>query len=479
MRGTFLSNLFLLLLLNLIVKPFWLLGVDREVQNMLGQEEYGAYFALLNFSILFSSLLDLGISSYNNRNIAQHQFLLGKYFPKLINIKAALSGVYVLVVLLSSLALGYRGDKLELLLILAFNQSLISLILFLRSNLTALLLFRRDSFISVADKILLIAFCGTLILYRDGEFLTVKNFVLAQSLAYGITVLLAFSFLVRRIKFKKISFRPQGYLAIIKESYPFAILVFLMAIYSRTDAIMLERLLPDGATQSGIYAQGYRILEAFSMIAYLFSTLLLPLFSKMLKEGSGVGPLVQTALKLLGVFALGIAVLASFNAEFIIQSLYDSEIEKATQVFKWLIFSLIPISSTYIFGTLLTAAGKLRFLNQMAISGVFLNLILNFLLIPSYQAEGAVYATLATQGITALVQVLACFRFIAIDMAWKVWLKLAAFVLLCVSGLLLVEQYFSSLSALIAGAVLVPLLGVLLGILNPKSVLELLKSGKK
>jgi|GEM_PF-5217839 len=45
MQRTFLTNLFLLLVLNLLVKPFYILGIDAGVQDAVGSEEYGGYAA--------------------------------------------------------------------------------------------------------------------------------------------------------------------------------------------------------------------------------------------------------------------------------------------------------------------------------------------------------------------------------------------------------------------------------------------------
>ena len=52
MKRKFVTNLILLLFLNLLVKPFWILGIDRTVQNLVGDESYGLYFALFNFSLI-------------------------------------------------------------------------------------------------------------------------------------------------------------------------------------------------------------------------------------------------------------------------------------------------------------------------------------------------------------------------------------------------------------------------------------------
>ena len=63
MKKTFFQNLLFLIFINLLVKPFYVLGVDRPVQNLVGHESYGLYFALFNFSFLFNIVLDIGITN--------------------------------------------------------------------------------------------------------------------------------------------------------------------------------------------------------------------------------------------------------------------------------------------------------------------------------------------------------------------------------------------------------------------------------
>ena len=90
MQNKFIKNIIFLLFLNLLVKPFWILGVDREVQNMLGDKSYGLYLAIFNFSYLFYIILDLGITNFNSRNIAQDNKSLSKHFAGLSEVKLIL-----------------------------------------------------------------------------------------------------------------------------------------------------------------------------------------------------------------------------------------------------------------------------------------------------------------------------------------------------------------------------------------------------
>ena len=66
MSKKILTNVFLLLAINLLIKPFWILGIDRTVQNTVGNDVYGAYMVMFNISLMFTMLLDFGINNYTS-----------------------------------------------------------------------------------------------------------------------------------------------------------------------------------------------------------------------------------------------------------------------------------------------------------------------------------------------------------------------------------------------------------------------------
>jgi O-antigen/teichoic acid export membrane protein len=171
---------------------------------------------------------------------------------------------------------------------------------------------------------------------------------------------------------------------------------------------LLERLLPDGKTQAGIYAQGFRILEVLSNFAYLFPVLLLPLFSKMLKQKEDVGHLVALAVSLVIIPAITLSISCSIYSMNIMNLLYHQP--STGGVFGIVILGFTGISITYLYGTLLTANGNLKQLNIMAIVAVSLNICLNLFLIPRFKAQGAAWSSFTTQTLTAFVQLILAYK---------------------------------------------------------------------
>jgi O-antigen/teichoic acid export membrane protein len=407
MQKKFITNLAFLLFLNLLIKPFWILGIDRAVQNTVGAESYGIYSALFNLSFLFNIILDVGITNYNNRNIAMHNHLLEKHLSGIIMLRLVLALAYTVISLSVAWILGYQGIQLGILLVMLINQALISFILYLRSNIAGLQLFKIDSLISVLDRAIMIIICSLLIWgHVAGDEFKIEWFVWAQTLAYVITAAITFLVVAKKAKLRKLQWNPTFFYIVLKHSYPFAILILLMTFYNRIDSVMIERLLPNGAEQAGIYAQSYRLLDASNMIAYLFSGLLLPMFSHMIKKKQPLQELAELSFSFIAIPAIALIAFCFYFSNEIMSLLYHSHVEASASVFRIVICCFLAISSVYIFGTMLTANGNLKYLNIIALSGMVLNIVLNLILIPKYFSLGAAYASLITQFASAGLQII-------------------------------------------------------------------------
>jgi O-antigen/teichoic acid export membrane protein len=434
LKRKFITNLLLLLFLNVLIKPFWIFGIDLTVQNMVGDESYGLYFSLLNFSMILNIFLDLGITSYNNKNIAQHRQLLKKHVSNIVGLKFLLAGIYAIISIAIALIIGYKDVQLHLLFFLIFNQFLISFTFYLRSNISGLHLFRTDSLLSVLDRTLMIVICSVLLFTNiTGHAFRIEWFVYAQTAAYLVTSLITFAVVLARTGKLKLHFDRRFFMVFLKKSYPYALLILLMSFYNRIDSVMLERLLPDGKEQAGIYAHAFRLFDAASMFGVLFAGLLLPIFARMIKQKEEIGSMVQFSFLLLFVPAIVISMSSGFYDLEIMSLMKYSHPELSASIFRLLMVSFLGIATTYIFGTLLTANGSIRQLNWMALAGMGINVSLNLILIPHMQAYGSAWASLATQLFTALAQTILAVIFLKLTINYRVIGKLilfAAFVFL-------------------------------------------------
>lgn len=433
MKRFFVTNLFFLLALNILIKSFWILGIDREVQNALSADVYGMYYALFNFTYLFNIILDFGITNYNNRTIAQHTQLLKKYFARIVPLKFALAAIYFIIILVAGAFLGYSSYQIKLLSWMCVTQVLQSFISYLRSNITSLMLFKTDSVISVLDRSLLIVFCG-IFLWNDSlrAIFTIDHFVYIQTLTMFITFLVALIVCLSKTGLLKLKWNFAFNLHILKDGLPYALLGLLMACYNRMDSVMLLALVEDNGVSSGIYASGFRLVDSANMVAYLFSVILLPLIARMIKENQKINAVVGAAFHLLLIITLGFVAVSVCYSKELMELLYNKHIDESAKVYEILSFCFIPISMTYIFGTILTANGSLKYLNLIAGLGMIMNIGLNFILIPLFKENGAAITSLITQSVTAILQAWLALKIFKIRFEWKYCLKIVSFIVIVI-----------------------------------------------
>ena len=428
MKKHFITNLALLIFLNLLIKPIWFFGIEVGVQNQVGEEAYGFYFSLFNFAFILNMLLDAGINNYNNRAIARDSSVLKGHLAAIIPLKLSLSLIYAGVVLVSGKILGYSHEQFQMLWILVINKFLASFILYFRTNISGLQLYRTDSLLSVLDRSLMILFTGLLLWGNiSSKPFQIEWFVYAQTMSYTLTLIASAAI----VRFRSGSFFQffslSGSLKILRASYPFALLILLMALFNRVDSVMLERMLENGREQVGIYAQSFRIFEAATQFSLLFAMLLLPMFSRMIQLKQDVNELVRTALPLLMVAGLSVATIAYYYKFEIIDLLYQSHTSYSSSVFGVLMIGYLFVSISYLYGTLLTANHNLRQLNMVAGTTVVINIGLNLLLIPKYQAMGAAISSLVSQAFYGIVQVFLSIRLLKIPANKDILIKLAGF----------------------------------------------------
>ena len=493
MHKKFLKNLGLLLFLNLLVKPFWIFGIDREVLNVVGVENYGLYFTIFNFGYLFYIFLDLGITNFNNRNISQNNQLLSKHLAGISMLKLLLGIFYGIVIfLIGVFVMKYRGFELYLLAWVGFNQFLLSFILYLRSNISGLLLFKTDSFLSILDRTLMILICGFLLWFSGAkDQFNIEWFVYSQTLAYLITLAIAIVAVINKSGKIKLNWNTPFFIMIIKKSLPFALLVLLMSFYNRIDPVLMGRLLPKpiGEEQAGVYAMGFKILDAGQNFAFLFSILLLPLFSKMISIKQSVENLVKLSFSVIISGSLVIAFTAQFYAEDLMRLMYtinvnetqahfDLRIDQAAIVLRLLMFSFVGICSNYIFGTLLTANGNLKYLNMVAFGGLLVNISLNFILIPGLQSIGSAIASVSTQLITAIIQLILACRIFKFKKNYKLTIRIFSLAILLILTGNILSKYSNmnwgiSLMIMISLGILFTLL---LKLVNIKELVSIIKN---
>jgi len=403
MQKLFFKSAALFVVLNLLVKPLWIFGIDLPTQNAVGAEAYGLYYSLLNFSLIFNILLDLGTNHASSRKVAMDAQKLARSFTIFFSLRLLLAFVYALLCIVFAWVLHYSWEAVSLLILLLINQILASFLLFFRANIAALQKFFLDSLLSILDRAGVLLIAGFLLYSSFSPFeYNIQTFIYAQMAAYSLAACIAFVLCYRQLPFFRWVFKMAYYREALRESLPFALLILLMGLYTRVDAIMLERI--QGSEAAGHYAAGFRLLDLSNQLGYIFAVLLLPMFAKLMRDYSESYILALAAFKTLWFVSIPVALWSFFNGEWLISFLYSQPHPAMVQSFWGLMLAFPAFCITYVYGTLLTAHARMKWLNLLALFGFLFNIIFNAYWIPKYGVQGAVIATLITQWGTAIIQ---------------------------------------------------------------------------
>jgi O-antigen/teichoic acid export membrane protein len=400
-HSKFYSSLLLLVVLNAIIKPFWIFGIDRQVQNITGSGEYGTYFALLNLSIVFGFLLDWGLTNFINRELAAKKTELQQHLGSLLLVKILFAAAYTVIVIVVAAFSGVK--RRDILAGVIAIQFLTFLFLFLRNIITANQWFKTDAWLSVLDKSLMVLLAGGFIFFPASfGTITIDKFLLTQIISTTIAIIIVVIILYSNgIVFKKprLSFFTRS---IVYSVLPFALVVFLMSVHVRADGFLLERIHPEGAHEAGIYAAAYRLLDASNMVGYLIASFFMPFIARLWSERQPLEKTILQTRHLLLMFAVTIASIAIVLAPWLQKILYHRDDVYSVKVLRWCLPVLIGYSFVQVYGTVMTATGSVVAFCYLNLAAVLINITLNLFLIPSYGAFGCCISALCSQAFLAI-----------------------------------------------------------------------------
>ena len=144
-------------------------------------------------------------------------------------------------------------------------------------------------------------------------------------------------------------------------------------------------------------------------------------------------------------------------------------------VFSILVWGIVPISMTYVFGTLLTAAGKLRQLNLLAAVALAVNIAVNLVLIPRLGAVGSAWAAVTAQGFMAIAQIVVAVGMLHLRPAKGYLLRLLLFAAVVTAAMWLLPA-MPWWAALAAGGAVGLAVALPLRLIDVKNILQIVSN---
>jgi O-antigen/teichoic acid export membrane protein len=181
---------------------------------------------------------------------------------------------------------------------------------------------------------------------------------------------------------------------LLRDSWPLFFSGVVTMIYMRIDQVMLGEM--TGSSEVGIYSVAVRLAEFWSFIpmAIFWSVFPAILIAKSTSEELMYGRL-QQLYNLMVFLAYCIAVPVTLFADLLVDTLFGAAYARAGAMLALLIWANVFSSLDIARSAFLSSMNWTKLLFVTVLLGGIINVVLNFILIPTYGGNGAVIATLA------------------------------------------------------------------------------------
>lgn len=183
----------------------------------------------------------------------------------------------------------------------------------------------------------------------------------------------------------------------LKMSWFYIVSGVMITLYNQTDKIMLKALLDE--TTVGYYSVAYTLSTIWVFVLVAIIDSMRPVIIEMHAKSDFISYEKNNRRLYTIVFWLSIfvAIVFALLADFIVKILYGEAYVPAASAFRILVFS-IPFSYLGVAKDIwLLCENKQKYIILLSAGGAAINIALNYLLIPTFQASGAALATVITQ----------------------------------------------------------------------------------
>jgi len=370
--------------------------------RFLGPKEFGQFSFGFSFVWIFLFISDFGLAELFIRDVSLKADLLKKYMNNILTLKLYIALTAYLVLIILAWRYSFGVEKFWLIILLGASLILDSFMYFFRCIFRVKGTMEYEGGLMVVEaaiKFLVIFVAINLGIGLPGAILIAASLLLVSVLNVfiNLTALLScyhqFSF----------AFDAGFYRYLLKTSFPFALIYILSLLNFRIDIIMLSLMRGDVA--AGWYNASFKLIEQFILIPITLSAVYLPVFSKFSESTRNLHAIAKKTLWLLLVISAALVVLLFIFGGFSVKIIYGDKFAEAGRYIFVLSLVLIPFFIKPITEKLLYAMKKQFIVCAIYASGVSLNVVLNFLMIPRWGINGSSLATVISEVLTVALSV--------------------------------------------------------------------------
>lgn len=223
-------------------------------------------------------------------------------------------------------------------------------------------------------------------------------FIWARFAESGVTALgLLFVYRKRGYHIQRWRFNRERAKELLRECFPLVLSGVAVYVYANIDQVMLGSILKEKKEELGFYAAAVKLSTVFDFLPMILASSILPKLTQLkVKNPESYLQKLQIYFDISTASWLAIAIPISLLSPYIVPIVYGEDFRQSVpilSVYAWSQFgSMFGVAR----GTFLAIEGKLQYSLILSVAGAFLNIGLNYLMIPGYGAMGATVATLIT-----------------------------------------------------------------------------------
>jgi len=379
---------------NLIISFF----VVAYVARYLGPANYGILSYAISFVGLFSFIANLGIDQIIYRDLIKYpekenEYVGTGFFLKLIGGSIAFLLVTILTFLLNQ-------DKITNVLILTIAFAFIFQSFNVINHEFQARVKAKYPTIGSLWIIFLLSALKLLIIFLNQGLIYFAFIYFLESILYA----LMFIFIYKKFKYHILSwkFNKKLSIQIIRDSWPLLFASAFALIYARIDQVMVKQFIDNTAV--GLYDAAVKIAEIWYFIPSIIIGSLFPAIvnAKKISEVLYKKRLTDLLI-LLTLISLLISIPIFFLAKPIIKLIFGNSYTMAFSILQIYVWGGIGLSLTNALNQHLINVNKSKILFVISLFGMLINVILNLILIPKYQINGAAISTLISYNLMPLI----------------------------------------------------------------------------
>lgn len=379
------------------------------IARFSGVEDTGKYFFALSWTLLFSTVTDLGLTPVLIRESAKDQTAAERYLSQVITLKLPLMALAALLAVGGVFVFGYSPNTRLMVALASVVIMLDAVSLTFYGVLRGHHLLKYEGLGLVVGQTLTLVIGVAVLLLRQPLYLLIVALIVGS--LYNATA--SWWIVWRRLRIRpRLTWDAAFIKTLFRTALPFALAGAFVKIYTSADVVLLTRL--KGEAAAGLYSVPYKLTFAFQFIPMAFTAALYPAMSRLYAaERERLGELFEKGLRYLALIAAPIiAGIIALSGE-LIRFVYGPAYASSALPLQVLILTLVFIFLDFPVGSLLNATDRQTTQTKLMGLATLTSVVLNVLLIPPLGVLGVAIASLVSHAVLFFGGLAAVNRFLS------------------------------------------------------------------